>query len=194
MTRYAGVKSLDAEITLNLLDGNISIDYTHNSSGNPFESNRSATIYSEWKDAPFLTKFLYALWWEITHFVMPFGLIFYVPIMTWLGSRQMLSPESQYKHQKFLKWYYIQSSGIRVQRIAGKNDRKTVLFHIDANVWLEYNLCGDYRDKIKSISLKRNFQLFKRFGVFNELRQNGWNVIFEFTEPPQHGSCKIFHV
>lgn len=194
MTRYAGVKSLDAEITLNLLDGNIVLDYTHNSNGNPFESNRSATIYSEWKDASFPTRFIYVLWWEITHFVMIFGLIFYMPIMTWLGSRQMLSPETQYKHQKFLKWYYIQSEGIHVQRIAGKYDRKTILFHIDANVWLEYKLCGDYKDKVQKISLKRNFQLFKRFGVFNELRQNGWNVIFEFSEPPQHGSCKIFHI
>ena len=192
MSQYAGVKSLDAEITLNLSDGTINLDYYSN--GSLYNSNTSAVLKSDWRSASGRTRFKYALWWEYLKFVMPFALIFYLPAVTYLGSKGKLSQKFQYEHQKFLKWYCTNVDGIKTQYVAGRHDGTIVKFHVDTNIWFEYLLNGDYQKKIRKVSLLREYRPFLKHGKFEEIRQDGWNIVFEFSEPLKEGFCEIHYV
>jgi len=34
----------------------------------------------------------------------------------------------------------------------------------------------------------------KQFGIYEQIRQDGWDLIFEFRNPPKTGRCIIEHV
>lgn len=194
MTRYAGVKALDAEIILNLTEGTVTMDYSLNKFGNPAESNHSITLESEWKSQPFHTKYLYAFW--ITFLLLcRIGWSFIVNAFTFLANRGFIkNPSWHYNYQRFYAWIDTSLMGRWEISQTGALKETTLKLGTVNNMLIEYELTGEYKEKIKTVSLLRNFQTHWRFGKFKEIRQNGWNVVFEFTDPPQSGSCVVRYV
>lgn len=71
-----------------------------------------------------------------------------------------------------------------------QHNSNTLLYHLPQNLWFEYELEGDYRDKVKTIELRRRFvKIIYDFGVYDQ--QDGWNLIFKFKGIPMHGKCII---
>jgi hypothetical protein len=194
MTRYAGVKALDAEIILNLVEGTVTMDYSLNKLGNPLQSNFGAVLESEWKSQSLLTRLLYILRVTGLLLIHPF-FAFVIVLFTFLTERKLITnPKWQYNYQRFYAWIDSNIDGKWEQSQTGALKDTRLTFPIWSNLFLEYELTGDYKDKIKSISLLRNFQTHWRFDKFKEITQKGWNVVFEFTDPPQSGSCTVWYV
>ena len=194
MTRYAGVKALDAEIILNLIEGTVTMDYSLNKYGNPSESNHSISFNSEWKTQPFYIKYLYILWITFLLFCR-IGWSFVVNIFTLLANRGYIkNPQWQYNYQRFYAWIDSSLTGKWELSKTGALKETTLVLGSINNMLIEYELTGEYKDKIKSVSLLRNFQNHLKFNKFKEVHQNGWNVVFEFTDPPQSGSCTVWYV
>jgi hypothetical protein len=192
MSRYAGLKSLDAEIDLDLVLGEIRMDYSL--SKIPAIDSSSLILDSEWRALPIVTKLKYAAFMIfLLAASLPVGIL--MLFMTIASENGKITDSNiQYKYQNFLRWYALSINGLSEQLQEGQL-RDTVLeFNIQRNVWFEYKLTGDYQEKVKKISLRRRFISFKRYGIFSETRQVGWKVIFEFTEPPQSGKCLIRYV
>jgi hypothetical protein len=194
MTLYAGTKSLDAEIILNFIEGSVMMDYTLNKLGSCFESNTSVTVESEFKTKPITLKLIYLIWLSVLLLASPL-VAFGMMIMGFLGNHKIITnPKIQYYYQTYLKFFYSNLQGTDEQSHNGKLYENKIKFTIPNNLWIEYELTGEYQNKIKSISLLRNIVNRKHFGKFHKKIQRGWNVVFEFIEPPQNGSVKIVYV
>ena len=194
MTGYSGHGGLDAEITLNLVEGSITMDYSLNKFGNPLDSNRSVVLNSTFRKLPPKTQLLEILATAGTGMLGLLGVMFFVPVFTVLVQHKIIkNPRYHYQYQKLLKWYMIRAFGIFEQSHSGPSDNK-LSFFIEKNIWLSYELSGEYQEKIKTVSLKRNFVHLLKFGKFPQEKQYGWNVMFEFTEPMTSGSCTIRYV
>lgn len=194
MTLYPGTKSLDAEITLNFFDGNIVMDYSLNKFGSLYESNTSTILESEWQSASKILKSIYIIWLGVLGLAL-FAVVIIVTIMTFLSYHRFVTNHKiQYYYQSYLKFFYSNLKGTSEQSFDGLLHQNQLTFTIPTNLWIEYELTGEYQSKIKSISLLRNFVDKKRFGRFKEKIQHGWKVVFEFTDIPQSGSCIIKYV
>jgi hypothetical protein len=191
MTFYSGVKSLDAEITIDFAEGNIHMDYSRNHLGSPYNSNTSAVLDSEWDTMPQIEKLKVTLWISFMVFSLPCLLFVYQPLSTYLANHRTISAKAHYEHQAFLKYFYQYMGGIYKHIEEGDLKTTTCKFHLPHNLWMEYELHGEYQDKIKTISLRRRFLRKKRFGKYWETRQNGWDLIFEFTDIPRSGSVIV---
>jgi hypothetical protein len=113
-----------------------------------------------------------------------------MPIMTYCTEYKLITnPNIHYSYQKLLKYTFAGTKGIIEETKTGKLFEPMLTFTISNNIWTEYELDGEYQEKIKSISLKRHLITHYVFGKYKSCRQNGWDVIFEFTDPPQSGSC-----
>lgn len=194
MSRYAGCKSLDAEIGLNLITGIVNIDYSLNERSNIFESNIAIrSDNNELKKASFFEKISFTIKdWFFSIIWIPF--LIYTIIFTIEERFGIVGATAQYEYQKSLKWFYSNLYGISEQSKIGELYNNNITFNIPHNIWFEYSLSEEYSDYIKSISLKRNYIKFLRSGKYSCLKQNGWNVIFEFTQSPKKGECKIRYV
>lgn len=194
MTLYPGTKSLDAEIALNFFDGNIVMDYSLNKFGSPYESNTSTILASEWKTTSIVLKFIYLVWLGILLLAL-FAVALIVTTMTFLSYHRFVTNHKiQYYYQSYLKFFYSNLKGISEQSSTGQLYSNQLIFIIPNNLWIEYELSGEYQNKIKVISLLRNFINRKRFGRFAEKVQWGWKIVFEFVDIPQSGSCIIRYV
>jgi hypothetical protein len=119
---------------------------------------------------------------------MPVGLM--MPVMTSLVEHKIITNGNiHYKYQQLLKYGMANTHGLFEQKKFGQLFEPTFSFGIKNNIWFEYELDGEYQDKIKTISLKRNFITKIMFGKYPKVQQSGWNVIFEFDGIPQSGSC-----
>jgi hypothetical protein len=195
MTAYAGTKSHDAEIVLDFVNKHVTMDYSLNKLGSPHQSNTSAvfnntiiklSIYQRLKE---WIKFLLIVLFSY----VPVTLI--MPIMTTLLEHNILTNTTiHYWFQKWLKYSCVSTRGLIEQSKDGKLYEPILTFHIPHNVWFEYNLDGDYQDKIKSVALKRCFYTHYVFGKYPQQQQKGWNIIFEFTDIPQNGSCILKYI
>lgn len=195
MGKYFGNKSLDAEIILSFVMGEVTMDYSLNKFGYPNNSN-SVVMNSEWRNQPFSVKIKCMMLDTLLFVGRIFGATaFPMSLFARLTEMKLLKdPKWSYKHQKFLKWYFTNLNGIRQQSHSGELKNLVLMFTIPDNLWVDYELEGEYKEKIKSISLLRNFTVFYRYGRFKEIRQNGWNVVFEFISEPSQGSCVIKYV
>ena len=190
---YAGAKAMDAEIHLNLIEREIQMDYSLNKYGSIFDSNRSVVLDSEFRNSAFGEKLAYVIIdMALTLSAIPVFCL--MPVFTILNKHQITGPKVQYRWQQFLKWYFSTLKGITVQTKSGELNDSKLAFFIPSNIWVEYNLEGDYQRNVRSISLVRNIIERKRYGRFVERRQDGWKVLFEFTEPPKQGCCVLFHL
>lgn len=195
MTLYAGDRALDAEILLDLDEGkDLTIDYTLNRYQSGMNSSRAVIENHEWKNASKKERFKYSMIAVVTGcLIVP--LIFLMPLITVLADIGVLNNKNiHYKYQNLLKRITTATGGIYEESCCGKAHQKIITFKIPSNMWVEYELEGDYQTKIKSISLKRNIIKFRMFGKFLQRKQKGWNVIFEFIELPTNGSCTIRYV
>lgn len=191
MTFYSGVKSLDAEIIVDFIRGDIHMDYSLNSLGSLYNSNTSMVLGSEWAGKSFLVKMQYILWGTLLILATP-TMVWYVPLSTFLFNKGFVkSPEAQYDHQNFMRWFWTNYRGIYERKMEGVLKDTILEFKLPHNLYVEYELEGDYQNKIKSVSLLRNFLRHKKFGTFWETRQDGWKLIFEFVDIPQWGSCIV---
>jgi hypothetical protein len=194
MTAYGGSKSHDAEIVLDFINENVIMDYSLNKFGSSHNSNSSVAVNSTYKKLSFFNKFLeYIIFIHKCFCYLPVILI--MPLMTILIEKRIIvNQKFHYWYQRFLKFCCVGIHGITEQIKSGKLYEPILIFYIPHNVWFEYNLDGDYQNKIKSISLKRCFFTHYSFGKYPKQQQRGWNVIFEFTDIPQSGSCVLRHV
>jgi hypothetical protein len=170
------------------------MDYTLNKFGNPYSSNDSTVLESEFRAASKKLKIVYGIWLIILIMAaVPVELIMSL-ITTLTHCGLIKNPKFQYYWQIYLKFFFSNLSGIDEQSHKGRLLENNLIFKIPTNLWLEYRIDGEYRDKIKSISLLRNFVNRKLFGRFHKKVQRGWKVVFEFTDPPQNGSVTITYV
>lgn len=194
MTAYAGTKSHDAEITLDFISKSVTMDYSLNKYGSPYNSNDTVNIRNSFKEQPFFTKcfevgkvgFKFILF-------MPTALM--MPVTTFLVEHQWLTNSTfQYYYQKHLKFVMSGLAGVSEQSVNGLAKGTTISFHMSRNVWFEYLLDGDYQNQIKSISLKRSMYKHYLYGFYPCYRQLGWDAVFEFKEIPKDGSCSIKYI
>jgi hypothetical protein len=189
MTEYSGAKSLDAEITLDFLKKNITMDYTLNEFGNPHNSNTSTIIHDAFQELPFRMKLAESLVSGAT-LLCGSPLLLLSPFHTFCVEHKIITnPVYHYKYQQVLKYIMIHTRWMAEQSKSGELLEPILTFNLQNNIWFEYELDGEYQDKIKTISLKRRFIKKYLFGKYPREQQVGWSVIFEFTEIPKSGSC-----
>ena len=189
MTNYAGVKALDAEITLDFDTKKVTMDYSLNKFGSPYASNNSTVLNSTFKDLSLHKKLLSHVKC-IGYIFLSIPVLACSPIHTFLSTHNIVNNAwIDYNYQKLMKHVVIETEGINEQIKSGELFEPTLIFSMPHNLWFEYELDGEYQEKIKSVSLKRKFITRYTYGKYPHQRQVGWNVIFEFTESPKSGSC-----
>lgn len=195
MTEYVGNRSLDAEITLDLSKGVVNMDYSLNKHQSGLDSNTSACIDDYiWNEFPALEKLKYSIpnFLFFCIIIIPFEIFQIVFVME--QKIGMVGKTAQYEYQKILKWYYTKLWGIWTQTKSGELNDKKLSFTIPNNLWIEYYMTEDYQRYVMSVSLVRNFVDYLRGGLFLCRKQRGWNVVFNFSEPPKNGLCSIKYV
>jgi hypothetical protein len=196
MSIYSGNKSLDAEIQLNFQDETIVMDYSLNKFGSPYSSNNTMTLNDEFSSKPLLIRLKYVLLAIFAH-ILSIPVFATMPILTTITEHSPWKRKNstlQYKVQSLYKWVLLHRNGTFIQSRSGAIHENKVVFIMPSNLWFEYNLEGEYEEKIKTIELTRNFIPHARFGIFICEKQRGWKTTFEFTSPPQNGSCSITYV
>jgi hypothetical protein len=195
MTAYPGTKSHDAEITLDFINKNVIMDYSLNKYGSMLESSTSAVI----KDSLKTTSFL----WYLKDFIIFIFqvIVCLIPTMVigllmtiLLEYKIITNSKVHYLYQRLLKYTFSGVMGITKQSHSGELLEPKLVFHIPRNLWFEYNLSYDYKDYIKSVSLKRCFRIYYMFGKYPRQQQFGWDVILEFTNIPKNGSCELKYI
>lgn len=172
MSLYNGLQHTDAEIVLDLEKGKVFFDYSFNQYGHFYDSQYCVLSTS----GKLKVNVLDIVGVIFAQFVIIAGLFLHSEI----------SSKYQYSWQKFLKWYEMHLKGIEVQTIIGKQSLKQIIFHIQNNIWFNYELDGDYKKSIQKISLMRHFTIIEKNGRTSHA-QKGWDVIFDFKSPPQDG-------
>ena len=195
MPIYPGTKSLDAEITLNFSDNTICMDYSHNDHGNPYRSNDSVVYNSEWRNLSRYNRIKQALLTTVMMFSI-FIISLYVSLITFLSTKNLIrSPRFQLAHQRFLRWYYMNIKGVVIiTKRTTTNDSNLLIIPIPNNLWIKYEMEGEFQENIESIALIRHFNDYLRFGKWKELRQNGWDLIFRFKTVPRTGFVKVQYI
>lgn len=187
MTKYGGVKSLDAEVCIDFTSNDIVMDYSSNKYANRHNSNTSGVLL------PYNKNFTYYLeTFKNILMVIPAYALIIIPLahMSTLVEKGLVTNKKyQYMYQNYLKWLRMNFTGYGEQSSHGDLQGKILKFRIPNNIYMEYELEGDYKDKISKISLKRHWVTFYKYGKFKSITQNGWDVIFEFNSIPTHGSC-----
>lgn len=185
MTRYGGTKALDAEMKIDLIKKTILLDYS--------DYSTVGVLSSEWEKTTHRVKQKYLLWVLAISFMRFFGIfgmyIMYFTILVNLGI--IRSADAHFDHQNLLKYVYTFIYGTIEKTTSGELKESQLVVYLPANVYFEYVLEGEYKEKIQSVSLVRNYGTWKKFGVFKEVRQYGWNLIFDFIDPPKSGSCTV---
>jgi hypothetical protein len=189
MAEYAGVKALDAEITLDFDTKKVTMDYSLNKFGSPYSSNTTTVLHSTFKHLPLRKKLMeHARCAGYCFLTLP--VLACSPIHTFLSTHNIVNNAwFDYNYQKLLKHVVVATEGISEQSKSGELFEPMLVFSMPNNLWFEYELDGEYQDKIKSISLKRKFITRYTYGKYPHQRQVGWNVIVEFTDIPKSGSC-----
>lgn len=192
MTEYIGERSHDAEIVVDFFKKSVTMDYSLNKFGSPHNSNSSAVLSNAFRSMPFTTKLYEAGKSTVVFAIVTIPIIVIMPVMTSLTEHKIItSGKIHYLYQQILKYGMVNTRGLVEQIKEGALFQPNVSFKINNNMWFEYELDGEYQDKIQTISLKRNFIKILVFGKYPKIQQSGWNVIFEFDGIPQAGSCIV---
>jgi hypothetical protein len=196
MTIYSGNRSLDAEIKLNFSDGEIQMDYSLNKYGSQYSSNRSVKLKDTYRKLPVWTQFkcelIRGMYCGIAIFVAV-GM----PISSNLAEMGILGKYFkglQFRIQNFYKKVFSTINGINEQEYSGELSGTRLAFRIPNNLWVDYEMGGDYEKYVTSVQLSRNFVQFYTMGKYPCLKQHGWNMVFEFSNAPKAGFCVIRYV
>jgi hypothetical protein len=193
--RYSGVKSLDAEITVDFIAKHVRMDYSRNYTSDWTNSNSSRPInVLQWNTMPRWTRLsaLIILAYLPTLIAIPYFL--YQPFHHIWVKLFGITESGQYEHQEFLRYVQTILHGTVEVTKEGPMKEPSLTFILLNNLWLEYELEGDYQTHIESISLVRNFITHYKMGKFKFITQRGWKLIFTFIEPPQSGSCLVRYI
>jgi len=192
MSLYHGDKSLDAEIYIDMKTGDVIMDYTLNQVSSAYSSNNSAVLQDDFSKLTVITRFVEIVKRAPTTLLAGVYMGITVPIVTFVLSRGMVSnPVYQLEHQRFMKWLFQYNLFSEIQIVQGPYRYNELKFHLPKNLWMEYRLEGDFQKFASSIKLERHFVHMKKFGVYDQIRQRGWDLIFTFDEPPKEGRCII---
>lgn len=192
MTEYIGERSHDAEIVVDFFKKSVTMDYTLNKRGSPHNSNSSVVLSDKLRSMAFTRQIYEGTRSGFIFFGVTIPVLLVMPVMTSLTEHKIItSGKIHYLYQQILKYGIVNTRGLVEQSKEGALFQPNVSFKINNNMWFEYELDGEYQDKIKTISLKRNFIKILVFGKYPKVQQSGWNVIFEFNGIPQSGSCIV---
>lgn len=192
MKLYAGIKSLDAEIFIDLESCKISMDYSKNYLGLPTNSNTSAVLDREgWMAQPFSTRLKWVLIRSFLPSLILIPYLLYVSFSTYYFLIFKSDAKGQLDHQELIRYLTAIMNGMLEEERGGALLEKKLEFIMPNNIWVEYELKGEYQKFVKKISLTRNFMTFYRYGKFKTTQQNGWKLTFEFSELPSSGSCLV---
>lgn len=190
---YSGDKSLDAEIYLNLITGELTMDYSMNKYGTPYNSNE-LELKNDLRTMPRVLR----LKRVATNIIFGIFMIMYgftAAVLTYLTTHGKVKNKNyQVEHQKLMKYVSERCFGIVRYQLDAPIRELVVTVPLRRNLWVGYTLEGECRDKIKSIALKRRIVTHILEGKYHRQSQSGWNLIFEFTDYPQTGKCIIDYV
>jgi hypothetical protein len=189
--RYGGTKALDAEIKIDFSSNEILMDYSTVKGFARYDSNHSVFLKDDWKAQLIHVRLAYILWQDVIHLIMPVFALYQI-YFTWLVACGVIrSADAMYDHQRLMQYIYTFKEDIWEKSVSGPLETKALKFMVPNNLFLGYKLTGQYREKVKAISLTRRYLKRKQFGVFERIQQQGWWLTFEFTDPPQEGSCTV---
>jgi hypothetical protein len=195
MSLYSGDKSLDAEIFIDLETGKLLMDYSLNEKGSDYSSSTSCELKNDFKKLPFKRRII-EVCKRIPATMFLIGYCFAtMPIITFLLKHKIIKNKNyQIEHQLLLKQLFSNNLIVHQKIREGALREPVIVFWFSRNIWMSYKLEGEYQKEIKSIALKRHFQKMKLYGLYEQVRQNGWDLIFEFNHTPQSGSCIVENV
>ena len=190
MSIFHGSKSLDAEIFVDLDNKKITMDYSQNKFQG-YDSSYSASRNSKFLEYPLKAR-LSAVLLSMYLYFGCFILVFYLPLFSYLSNHGIIKNEIEHlEYQKFLKWYRSSRYGTFYFEQSGNADASKIIVNLQSNVWMTYKCEGDYKKYISGLSLTRNFVGFKRYGLFEEEKQFGWNLTFNFSQIPKEGKIYV---
>lgn len=170
------------------------MDYTLNQIASPYHSNDSAILKDEYRELTSKNQTIETLK------KLPLSLLFgcymlcTVPIVTFVLSKGLVTNHRyQIEHQHFMKWIYMNTLYSYQDIREGPLESSKLTIGIPNNLWMEYHLEGEYKDKIAAIELKRHFMTRKKYGLYLQVVQRGWDLIFTFDGIPSSGKCIIEH-
>lgn len=195
-SHFIGSKSLDAEIYINFSDNSITMDYSKNNDDTSLllDSNHSISYYGEWLDYPLTLRLKQsAKTVAILFLIFPIFMPIYTLVSTlFLNSRFGTGPSWHYADQRFKKWAYVNVRGL--DEIITKIDSSCVKVHIPNNLYLAYEMSDDAAAKVISIRLVRSFLNHYRYGFSHEIRQSGWDLIFDFNGVPENSFVSVKYI
>lgn len=195
MSDYVGHKSLDAEVTIDFLNNILEMDYSFNDKGNPYSSNTTTVLKDDLKELEKTNKKeAYRLKIKHSFYGLYFSLyeVTVSPIITCLTERGWVKNKVWLiEHQKINRMLSLNSRGKVIIKKEGPLFENMLIIHLNNNMWLRYSLEGKYKQEISSIILKRNFIKIFYDNKYEKIKQDGWNLIFTFKNPPKSGSVTI---
>lgn len=189
MATYLGKRSLDSEMSIDLENGKILFDYSLNKfQDDILDSNHSFFDFGNDVEYPTTkTQILKRIFKEL---YLDYKNLFLYYVYDHLPS---IRHKIQYYRQDFLIYYEKYMYGTMEYTFEGQHNSKEIIYHIPHNLWFEYELEGDYKEKIKTIELKRRFvKLINDNGIYDQ--QEGWNLLFTFSGIPMYGKCTIRYI
>ena len=193
--KYFGTKSLDAEIYLDLVKGEIRMDYSSNAFFNNYESNHSIKKGDgTWWELPRWKRIFLNFVIPPTHICLVVVMMLVMPTTVFLTKHNLFPASWHYPYQNFLKWGYKTYVGVFEEGFEGELSGTILQCPIAQNIWFGYELSGDYEKYITNISFERRLMEFKKFNEYSITVQDGWVLTFEFSQPPKTGSCKVEYV
>lgn len=185
---YIGKKSLDAEILIDFPKGVINMNYVLNR----FQSDEldSNTSYFTLEGDDEYNKKVKNTYFSISEIIKYRLLKYRFLLLLFLLRFPKIKKRIQFDSQKTTEEYYRQSNGVSEYKKEGRLNTTEFLYHLNNNIWFEYELSGDYEKNIQTIELKRRMvKNTYKSETFHS--QDGWNLIFTFSTPPNDGSCII---
>ena len=186
---YIGDKHQDAEIIIDLDDGEIHMNYS--SKSNYYNSNDMR--YDIKLKTNKIFGFLYYIFLTIPLIFARDILFEFNKIPLKLFPKIYKKYKLQYIYQKSLKHLAYCLDGIVTETIEGEQSSTILTIPLRANLYVEYNLTEDYQTYIKKISLKRSIVQIEN-PIEIRTQQIGWKLILEFTKPPKQGSAIIKYI
>ena len=191
MTKYEGKRSMDAEMLIDLEKGTVLFDYTLNKfQDDLLSSNQSFFDFNNNVDYDTDTSLKSFLRMKISDNKARLIHLLYIISVKYNLKLKWEGRDIAYANQEvtinFLRTHY----GTSEYTFEGQHNSNILTYHLTSNLWFEYELEGDYRDKIKNIELKRRFvRNVHEVGISDQ--QDGWDLIFKFHGIPMHGKCII---
>jgi hypothetical protein len=191
--KYLGAKSLDAEIHIDFLKSEVTMDYSSNAFHSSYESSHSSRRdnTNEWLNLPIWKRLLETIViFPMERVSIPI-LIVAMPICTTLSKFHLFPKWLNYPYQNYLRWHLANFVGVYEEVFEGEMSGTVLMVPIDKNIWCSYELEGDYENYIKAIHFERRLRVFRKYDKFPLFKQDGWVLTFEFTQKPVFGKCVV---